>query len=76
MEVAYFIKSRDRTGAFLAPEVALLRASLPSSRSVLCVGDCEGRTGGLRVREESQGDAAGARNSFGHHKQIAVAKAN
>lgn len=45
----YFIKSRDRTDEFLTPEVTVLRASLPFSRSVLCVGDCEGRTGGLAM---------------------------
>lgn len=43
----YFIKSRDRTDEFLMPGVTVLRVSLSFSRSVLCVGECEGRTGGL-----------------------------
>ncbi|GAA6066300.1 uncharacterized [Tachysurus ichikawai] len=47
MEVPYFIKSRDRTDEFLMPEVTVLCASLLFPRSVLCVGECRGRTGGL-----------------------------
>lgn len=49
MEVPYFIKSRDRTDESLMPEVTVLCASLLFSRSVLCVGDWGGRTGGLTM---------------------------